>query len=259
MIKQSKRLLATLLTTLLACTLQAAFAAEETREVDSFSRVAFSLPFEVQFVPSSSPYVTLEGDGDVIEDIITEVDGDTLRIKQKERWLDLSSWSDDEVIVTVGFDKLEDITMSGSGDGYAEELSSDHLRLTISGSASLELGECNADEVEVSIAGSGDVEISTLEAGSVRTRVAGSGNIKLEGRAVTQVISIAGSGDHEAPELKTQETKARISGSGDILVWAQAKLDATIMGSGDIEYYGDANVSERVMGSGSITRLGDSP
>lgn len=238
---------------------QTLWGAEKTQNLDPFSRVAYSLPFEVQFVTANEPYIQFEGDEDTIDDIITKVDGDTLRIKREERWLNLSNWDNDDVIVTVGFVELEHITMSGSGDGYAEELSADHLRLSISGSASMELAECNADEVEISIAGSGDVDISSLEADSVRTRIAGSGDIKLQGRVISQSISIAGSGDHEAPELKTQETKARISGSGDILVWAQAKLDATVMGSGDIEYYGDATVKEQVMGSGEITHLGSAP
>jgi hypothetical protein len=233
-----------------------AAAATETRDVEDFVEISFTMPFDVEFVLSDKPYVRLDGDEDTIEEIITENRGDTLHIRKKDSWFD---WNDEEVVVTVGYRTLERISMSGSGDGYAQEINSDNLNLAISGSATLEIETLATGNLDISITGSGDVEIHTLKADAITTKIAGSGNVDLAGRADKQKISIAGSGNYSASKLKTSETDAKISGSGDIQIWVESRLSATVMGSGDIEYYGKPSLNERTMGSGDITRVGDAP
>ncbi len=231
-------------------------AATERRDVDDFSAIAYALPFSVEFVVSDEPYVMLEGDADTIDEIITEVRGDTLRVRKEDSWFD---WSDEEVIVTIGYTEVERIAMAGSGDGFAKSLEADELEIVISGSANLNADSVIVDELDIVVSGAGDVEIGNVEADEISSQIAGSGSIDLTGRSVSQEISIAGSGDLRAADLRTQETIAKVAGSGDVEVWSEAQLTATVMGSGDIEYYGNPSVNERVMGSGEITRVGDSP
>ncbi len=235
-----------------------AYAATDRQDLDDFDRVVFALPYEVDFVVADEPFVTFEGDEDAIQDIIVEQKGDTLKLRREEKWF---GWSDSkgDVVVTIGYQELEAITMAGSGDGHAELLEGDELKLSITGSANIEVDKVAANEVDISIAGAGNVEIHDLSADSISSKIAGSGDIELSGRVVTQKISIAGSGDHQAGELRTQETTASIRGSGDIAVWAEARLSANVAGSGDIEYYGDPELEERIYGSGDLVRIGSSP
>lgn len=229
-----------------------ALADSETRVVDEFSEIKYMLPFDVEFVIADEHYVKLEGDEDTIEEIQTEVRGDTLRVYKENSWF---NWSQGKVVITIGFSELEGITMAGSGDGFVELLEAEELTLKITGSANLEVETLEADEVKLSVAGSGNIEIEEADVDTIDSTIAGSGDITLAGRAITQDVSVNGSGDHQAEDLRTQETSASIRGSGDVTVWAEARLSASVVGSGDVEYYGSPEVKERIVGSGSLTQL----
>ncbi len=228
----------------------------ETFEVEEFSAIRYSLPFNVELVAADEPFVTLEGDQDTIDEIIVEVDGDTLKIRKENRWFD---WSDEEIHVTVGYTELEALYMNGSGDAYAEELDTDDLFIKISGSAGVEIDQLVSNDLTITISGSGNVNVNDLEADSMTTSISGSGDVEVSGSVITQTISIAGSGDHNARELRSQEADVDIKGSGDVEVWALASLNARVMGSGDIEYYGEPQLRERIMGSGDIKHRGQEP
>ncbi len=234
----------------------AATAASETRELEEFSSISFSLPFEVEFVAADEHYITFEGDQDTIDEIKTKIKGNTLKVYKDNSWFD---WSDDEVIVTIGYSELNAIALAGSGDGFAEAIETDDFKISISGSANLEIEHLKADSLRIAIAGSGDVAIVELDVDEVDSTIAGSGDIALSGRVVSQEISISGSGDHDASELRSQETTASVRGSGDVKVWAEARLAVSLVGSGDLQYYGDPDINDRVVGSGSITHLGEAP
>ncbi|NKB98586.1 MAG: hypothetical protein GKR90_08865 [Pseudomonadales bacterium] len=231
-----------------------AAADTERRDVNEFSEIAYSLPFDVEFVVSDEHFVELEGDEDTIDKIQTEIRGNKLKIYKQNSWFD---WSNGSVVVTVGFEEVDAITMAGSGDGFAEVLEADEMTLKITGSANLEVETIDADEIYLSIAGSGNLEIHETNVDEVESRIAGSGDMELAGRAVSQEISISGSGDFRAPDLQTQETSASIRGSGNIVVWAEAHLSASVAGSGDIEYYGAPDVTERIRGSGDLIQISE--
>ena len=232
------------------------WGAEETREVDDFAKISYTLPFEVEFVQADQPFVTLEGDADTIEEIETHVKNGTLNIFKDNSWFD---WSDDHVVLTVGFTELESIAMAGSGDGYAEEFNSDSFSIRISGSANLEVESLTCNDLGVAIAGSGDMRAHDLSADAVSVKIAGSGNVDLAGKAVEQEVSISGSGDHKAAGLRSQEAEIKIAGSGDAEVWVAAALDVSVVGSGDVLYYGEPKVHERVIGSGGVEHRGNTP
>lgn len=248
-------LFGTVATGLLLC-VSNAWGAEETRELDAFTGVTFTLPYEVEFVAADEPYITLIGDQDVIDEIETRVKGKTLRVSQEKSWM---NWTSGEVVITIGYVELDGITMAGSGDGFAEILEAEDFNLRITGSANMDIQTLTADTLKASIAGSGDIQIEEVDADSAEIKIAGSGDIQMAGRVNEQKVSIAGSGDHDASELRSQETTVSIRGSGDIVVWAEARLAASLAGSGDIGYYGNPDISKSIMGSGSLTHLGKNP
>ena len=254
LVQQLKLALGTLALSMVATFPHAARA--ETRNVEAFDAVIYTLPFDVEFVASSTHFVSLEGDEDTIDEIKIEVDGDTLKISKEKSWFD---WSDGEIIVTVGYTVLKAITMSGSGDGFAAELSADQLNVKISGSAALELNELMCNDLVVHIAGSGDVTVNQLQADTMQTTIAGSGDVDVSGSVVAQQITVNGSGDHNARELRSQEADVKLRGSGDIEVWALANLEIHIQGSGDVSYYGEPRLKERIVGSGNINARGREP
>ena len=233
-----------------------AFAAEETREVDEFSRINYTVPYDVELVWSEEPYVKIEGDEDTIDELRTEVKGNELKVYKKESWFD---WSDGKVAITIGYTALEQIRIAGSGDAFAEEINVDDLTVKIAGSANFEVESLVCNNLKISIAGSGDVELHSLEADAVHTSIAGSGNVEMGGEVVEQDVSITGSGDHNARDLRSQEANVSIRGSGDVEIWVASTLSASVIGSGDIHYYGEPNVDRSVVGSGNIEHRGDQP
>ena len=248
----SKQTLLGALSTALTLT-GAAHAADERRDVDTFYAINYALPFEVEFVQGDQEYVLLEGDEDVIEDVITEIKDGTLRVYRRDRWF---NWNDGKIVVTIGFEEIDSLALAGSGDGFVERIDSEDLTLAISGSASLEAEEVSAKALLLKIAGSGDVSIADLDADSISTKIAGSGDIELAGRSDEQEITIAGSGDYDGRRLRSDASDISIKGSGDVEVWAESQLDVSIMGSGDVRFYGDPTITERINGSGSVEPRG---
>ena len=114
-----------------------AWAADEERDVEAFTAVHVAVPFDVEFVVADEHYVHFEGDEETINEIETEVKGDTLKIFKDRSWFD---WSDDNVLITIGYTELEGITLSGSGNGFAESIESGDFKMRITGSASMEVG-----------------------------------------------------------------------------------------------------------------------
>ncbi len=206
------------------------------RSVGSYDGVALSGWFDVELVSGREGELTLKGEENLLEHIITEVKNGTLNIKVEKGYnLEPSSWKSGGIQVTVPVESIKSVTMSGSGD--------------IVGKTRLE-----AQDFEVVMSGSGDI---TLEVASdhVETTLSGSGDIRLSGTAGTFEVRISGSGDVHAYELEARNVEAQVSGSADVKVTALESLTARVSGSGDVHYRGNpGKVDSKTSGSGDVTK-----
>jgi hypothetical protein len=208
------------------------------RHLSGFSAVTVAGSFDVQITQTGTESVKVEAPADVMEHIITEVNGGVLKIYNKhDNW----NWSDwwghhKKIIIYVTVKDINSVYISGSGDvAFKNGISANSLKLKISGSGDMN-GKVQAKTLECSITGSGDMSLS--------------------GSAESSTIDLVGSGDYNAKNLLTVNTAVRVSGSGDAEVNASDKVDAAIHGSGDIHYTGAArNVSTSKTGSGDISRF----
>ncbi len=184
----------------------------ETRDVSQFERIKLSGSFDVSVQIGEPQSVKVTFDDNLLDIIMTEVHGRTLRIYSDESF---SSRRDCRVEITVA--KLEDVSLSGSGN----------------------------------------VEIRDLNGGDFSVSVSGSGNIRADGKVDELDISVSGSGDIDARDLQAVDAYVTVSGSGDVDVSASGELSARVSGSGDVAYYGTPErISQRVSGSGSIRKKG---
>jgi hypothetical protein len=238
------KLIAALLLTVLSTNLWA-----ESRTVEEFSAISYPLSFDVEFVAGSEHRVDFEGDQDTIDDIKTTVSKGTLQLSKNNGWF---NWSDGDVSIIITYVKLDAITMSGSGDGFAAIIDADKFNITINGSAGFEVEQVNCNDLTLRVSGSGNIDLYNLSVDSVDASISGSGDIELTGNTVLQTVAITGSGDYSARELRSQEASVKITGSGDAQLWAEATLDAKVIGSGDIVYYGNPSEKTSVTGSGNI-------
>jgi hypothetical protein len=180
----------------------------------------------------------VEAPADIMDHIITEVNGGVLKIYNKHDGWSWGNWwgNHKKVVVYVTAKDLNSINISGSGDVFFKDgLSTNALKLKISGSGDM----------------MGKLSVKTLE-----SSISGSGDMKLSGRAESSTVSMVGSGDFTARDLLTVSTNVHVSGSGDAKINASDKVDATVRGSGDIHYTGGAkNIHQSKSGSGDITRF----
>ncbi|XOV85005.1 MAG: head GIN domain-containing protein [bacterium] len=240
----NNKLIAALLMTLTGTTLWA-----ESRTVDAFTAIAYPLSYDVEFVAGSEHRVDFEGDQDTIDEIETRVSDNTLRLSKDSGWFD---WSDGDVSITITYVALEGITLSGSGEGFAEAIDADRFDLKITGSAGFEAEQVNCNDLTLRVSGSGNIDMYNLRVDNVSASISGSGDMELTGETISQTVTITGSGDYSAKDLRSQEATVKVTGSGDAQLWAQATLDARVIGSGDITYYGNPSENTSVTGSGNI-------
>ncbi|WPU95164.1 head GIN domain-containing protein [Mucilaginibacter sabulilitoris] len=209
----------------------------QDRHLSGFHAVDLAGSFDVYITQGSTESVKVEAPSDVIDRIITEVQGGVLKIRSKKdtNWGGWN-WGNKKVIIYVTAKDLNSVGVTGSGDIYFKDgITTNSLKLQITGSGDM----------------LGKVSVKTLE-----SKISGSGDMKLSGRADESMVSVVGSGDFTARELVTVNTAVRVAGSGDAVVNASDKVEASVSGSGDIHYTGGAkNISSSKAGSGDISRL----
>lgn len=207
----------------------------EDRHLSGFHAVDLGGSFDVYITQGTTESVKVEAPEDVMDHIITEVDGGILKIRNKNdhfHWGDLFG-SHRKVVIYVTAKDLNAISVSGSGDMFFREGIRTH-------------------DLKLSISGSGDM-VGKVDVKSLQTSVSGSGDVKLSGRADESAVSVGGSGNFSGRGLTTVNTAVRVSGSGDASVNASGKVDAHVSGSGDIRYSGSPkSVSSSKSGSGDI-------
>lgn len=204
--------------------------AKENRNVSGFTKVSFGISGNMYISIGNEFKVTLEGDKDDLEDIITEVSGGRLVVK-KENW---RMNFNEKVDVYITMPELEGLGVSGSGKAEIKSaVKTNDLSLSVSGSGKLYTSEVNVSELNCSISGSGNIMVGG-------------------GTASSADISISGSGNYSGESAKLESVDISISGSGNCLVNVSGSLKAGVSGSGDVTYIGNPKVDARVSGSGKV-------
>ena len=235
-----KLLLSTVLVFSIGYTFAKPVAAEERRVEDrhlsGFHEVNVSGSFDVYITQGSTESVKVEAPDEIIDRIITEVDGGVLKIYNK-RDFNWNGWfgHNQKVAIYVSLKDVNNISLSGSGDIYFKE-------------------GVSANTLKVNLVGSGDV-VGKIEVKMLETRLSGSGDIKLTGSAESSTVSIVGSGNFTARSMISVNCSVRVAGSGDAQVNVSNSLNASVSGSGDIHYSGNVRqISTSKSGSGDISR-----
>lgn len=205
------------------------------RSLQDYDHVAVAGSFDVDLVAGHEGQITLEGESNLLEYVLTEVKNGKLLIKT-ENGVNLrpSSWTNG-IRITVPIESLDKVSLSGSGDIVS--------RTTI-----------KSNNFSARISGSGEVSL-TVEAERVDASLSGSGDITLAGRARDFVVSVSGSGEIQAFAFDADFVNATVSGSADIKVTVNESLEARVSGSGDIYYRGNpSKINTKTSGSGDISK-----
>lgn len=206
----------------------------QSRTVSEYDQVSLLGNMDVELVQGKEGNLKVEAEENLIKYIITEVEDNSLKIRVKKGY-NLDPSHNMHIKVTVPFESLEAVTLTGSGDIYSTD-------------------EIRSKRFDIRIVGSGDVKLF-VTAKDAKASITGSGDIALKGSAENFDCKVTGSGDISAFNFKSEIVHATVLGSGDIEVYASEELTAKTPGSGDIEYKGNPRKEDfKTMGSGSITK-----
>ncbi len=205
------------------------------RSTGDYDAIAVSGWFDVDLVDGKEGQLTLEGESNLLEYIVTEVKNGKLLIKTENNVnLKPSDWNSG-IRITVPVERISAISLSGSGDIVGKTI-------------------LKTDKLETAMSGSGDITLD-VETGSVSASMSGSGDITLSGNTTDFSATISGSGDIKAFDLQADNVEATVSGSADIKVTANKMLKARVSGSGDITYRGNPEkLDTKTSGSGDISK-----
>ncbi|WP_442266708.1 head GIN domain-containing protein [Tenacibaculum sp. ZS6-P6] len=204
----------------------------EKRSVGNFDDINVGGSFDVVLVDGREGEITIEGEENIIPYIITEVRGNTLKIKTKKN---TNLRFNRKLTVTVAFEKIDGIGLGGSGNVRSEK--------TVTG-----------EKVSLSIGGSGNIK-AKIKASTLSTSIGGSGNIRVSGSTNNFKCSIGGSGNIKAYNVTTKTLKVNVAGSGDIEATVKEKIKATVVGSGSVYYKGNPKyIDTHSMGSGDVIK-----
>jgi hypothetical protein len=211
-------------------------AVKETRNVKDFTKVNFGVSGDLYINIGPEFKVVLEGEKRDIEEIVTDVSGGKLVIKN-ENWR-LHNWRmniNEKVTVYITMPELKGLGVSGSGKAEIKDaVKTDDMNLSVSGSGKIYTTDLSVTNLDCGISGSGDIILG--------------GN----GTSSRADISISGSGNFTGEPLKIGSAEIHISGSGNCRCYVTESLRASVSGSGNVTYEGNPRLDAHVSGSGKV-------
>jgi hypothetical protein len=213
----------------------------ERRAHDGFERIEILGSPTVYYAQADSFSVCVKGPKSIVEDIITEVDGSTLKIRNRGKIgiFNFTVVDDDETAVYVTSPDLTHVQLSGSGDFVSDgRIDTDHASFVLRGSGDIDVADVICDDCEVLLVGSGDFDMKRLDAKEVAVSLIGSGDIEMNLWNVTSTsLALKGSGDIETVFKEgCRHVDCELQGSGDIkLAGAVSRFNKHKVGSGNID------------------------
>ena len=205
-----------------------------TRTTGDYDAIRCAGFMDFELVKGTEGKIIIEGERNLLEYIVTEIEYNTLVVKV-EKGVNLKTSWNKGIKITIPFEDIDKVQLSGSGDIWNKD--------TII-----------TDNLSINLAGSGDIKL-TVKTETLISNISGSGDIKVVGETNNLETKVTGSGDFHGFELKANNTEAFVTGSGDIKVVSNKMLKARVTGSGDIQYKGYPDKEDtKVVGSGSISK-----
>ncbi|MFH6962984.1 head GIN domain-containing protein [Flavobacterium plurextorum] len=207
----------------------------ETRSTAGYDAIKIAGSFDVDLVAGKEGKIIVKGEENILSAIIVEVEENTLKIYTKKN-TNIRSSVGKKVEVTIPFEKISELTLSGSGNIKSKDI-------------------IKNDSFLAKLSGSGNFSLA-VDSNSFELNLSGSGNVNLKGNADNFTTKLSGSGDIDASALKSKNVVVNVSGSGNSKVNCNESLTARVSGSGDIKYTGNPEKRDvKVSGSGNISKV----
>lgn len=201
---------------------------EQQLDISDFTGVALGISGNVVLQQGDRTSVMIKGQQNIIDNIKTEVRGDTWNIR-----FDKNVKDHKKVVIYITMPTLTEAYVSGSG------------KMESKGAFS------NLKDLDLAVSGSGNLTLE-VDAEKIETAISGSGDVNLAGNSHEMDVQISGSGELEGFDMSTKDCDIRISGSGECEISVSENLEVKVSGSGDVYYKGNPRVRSKISGSGDV-------
>lgn len=227
----------------------------EDRSLPVVTDLNFGGPFTVDLVSGSSDRANILCDSNLLQHIITDVEGDRLTLRVA-RGVSINPSAGCTIEVSVSTAPVA-IDVSGAGD-LTVELGLESLQtLDVSGAGNVvfpdDAGVCGLD---VDISGSGDVDLGRIGGTEcpLSLDLSGASTLTGEGTGSDLTFNLSGSGTVALAELTVKSADVTISGAGDGEITVTDTLKARISGAGDLTVFGNPTDRDvNTTGAGEVT------
>jgi len=226
----------------------------ECRDVEAFHCISMYNNVNVKLVQSNRPRLELTCPENLIANVTTEIEGDTLVIKNQNEYNWLRSY-DYSIDLTVYYDSLRQINYASIGD----LTSTDSIRGV--GELSIDSTEFGMDTTIVRSfhlqinEGCGSIDLP-LTCGVVKCIFGnGTSEVTLRGVSAYTEIIMRSYGVIHAENLCSTYVRVQSQSTNDAYVWAKVGLRVWIYSIGNVYYKGNPWISQQCEGSGQVIKL----
>lgn len=204
-------------------------------KVSNFEVLNVEVVGEVIFEQSSTPYLSAEGNENLINELEISHQNNRLSIISEQ---EQSFFGDKgKLTLKIGAPTLHEISQKGIGS----------LKIK---------GDFNADHLSIIHTGVGNFSINNCKLGELNIASKAVGNCHVSGSANSVFIESNGVGNVDCSDLKAQNAKVVSKGVGNLTVYADEKLDIVVKGVGNVTYLGEPEeLITVVSGIGKVKHL----
>jgi hypothetical protein len=200
------------------------------KDFSGFTKIDASSAFQVDVSQSDTYSVAITVDENVLHDLETSVQGDTLHIGLRPS-LNMAGLAV-PLTAKVTMPRLTGLDLSGAS------------RATVSGFKS-------SDPLDVQVSGASRLE-GSQEAGDVHFELSGASRITLSGKGQKMTLGASGASMGNLEQFAVTDAGVELSGASRATVNAAGKLDANISGASTLVYTGNPTMGS-VESSGAST------
>ncbi len=238
------------------------------RELDqTFTLISMYNNVNVNLVQSNRPRLELTCPENLIEKVITEVNGDTLTIRNNNAYNWLRSY-DYSIDLTVYYDSLRQIDFASIGHlrsfdsikGMVEKsidtigLSIDTTETGIDTVWNIETSRIHNFNLNIN-EGSGNIDL-TFDCSVVKNNFGnGTSHVTLRGKASYIEIIMRSYGVVHAENLYSNFVRVQSRSTNDAYVWANTKLTVWLYSIGNVYYKGNPQIVKECTGDGQVIKL----
>lgn len=202
----------------------------QKRDITGFHAISVTAGIDLYLTQKNTEEVFVEAEPDMLDKIITKVEGGILKIYMKEKsWFNLSR-NNEPRKVYVSFKTLDRLDASAGAD--------------INSQSTLKF-----DKLKVEASSGADVTLE-LEANELYVGSSSGSDIRVKGKSTTIQADASSGSDINASELEAKQCQASVSSGSDIRVNVTEVLDASASSGGDIIYYGNPKTKNISKSSG---------